>query len=185
MEITFLTGNADKINSAKAVFDQFPQIELLNEKVETVEIQSMDVQEVAEYAVVEAANRLGKGVFKLDSGYYFKGLNNYPGALVKYFNNALSSEDIIGLLRDKSKIVIVRECLSFCKPGGNPVSFIAELEAEIISEPQGEGGSIDKIIRYKGFEKPQAASNYDEIVKYWNSELDHYKQFAEYLTSSM
>lgn len=34
MEITFLTGNADKINSAKAVFDQFPQIVLLNEKVD-------------------------------------------------------------------------------------------------------------------------------------------------------
>ena len=78
MQVTFLTGNQNKINSAKSAFSKYPEIELVHEKTETIEIQSLDVQEVAEYAVIEASNRLGKNVFKLDVGYYFEALNGYP-----------------------------------------------------------------------------------------------------------
>ena len=80
MKITFLTGNEDKINSAIKAFEKFPQIDIEFQKVETIEIQSMDVKEVSEFAVKEVANRLNKSVFKVDTGYYFKGLNGYPGA---------------------------------------------------------------------------------------------------------
>lgn len=181
MKITFLTGNEDKINSAIKAFEKFPQIDIEFQKVETIEIQSMDVKEVSEFAVKEVANRLNKSVFKVDTGYYFKGLNGYPGALVKFFNKALSSEDILTLLKGKSNDVCVKECLSFCEPGKDPVSFLVSLNAVILNSPEGEGGSIDRIIKYEGFEHSQAASDYSEIIKYWNKKLNHYERLANYL----
>ncbi len=183
MEITFLTGNKDKINSAKRVFEKFPQVDIKFQKVETIEIQSMDVQEVAEFAVKEAVNRLNKSVFKVDTGYYFDGLNGYPGALVKFFDKYLTSEDILALLEGKSRNVCVRECLSFCEVGKEPISFVVDLNAKILNSPEGEGGSIDRIIQYEGFEHSQAASNYSDIVEYWSNKPNPYEQLAKYLVS--
>jgi len=184
-EIIFLTGNQDKINSAREVFKDYPELVLNTQKVDVPEIQSMDVCEVAEYSVRYACEKLNAPVFKVDCGYYFEGLNGFPGALVKYFDRSISSEDLVTLLNGKSKKVIVRECLSYCERGDNPVSFTAELEAVIAGKPEGEGGNIDRLIVYESFEKPQAACDYDKIVAYWNEKLTHYKDFAEYLTEKI
>ncbi len=182
-EITFLTGNKDKINSAGEVFKDYPSLVLKIQDVDLPEIQSIDVKEVAEYYVKVACKKLNKPVFKTDCGYYFEGLNGFPGALVKYFDRNISSQDLLKLLENKSKKVIVRECLSYCEPGKVPVSFIAELQANIASKPKGNGGTIDKLIVYEGFKKPQAACDYDKIIAYWNARLTHYKDFANYLTN--
>jgi len=181
-EITFLTGNQDKINSAREVFKNYPELTLNIQQIEIPEIQSMDVKEVAEYFVKCACKRLKVPVFKVDCGYYFQGLNGFPGALVKYLNISISSKDLIALLNGKSKKVTVRECLSYCEPGSDPISFIAELEAVISAKPEGKGNAIDRLIVYQGFEKPQAACDYNEVVAYWNKKLTHYRDFANYLT---
>ena len=182
-EIVFLTGNQNKLNSAKEVFKKYPKILITNLETETIEIQSLDVVKVAEYAVKEAANRLNMNVFKMDCGYYLEGLNGFPGPLAKYFVNTFSSEEIVKMLEGKSHKLTVKECLSYCEPGGNPISFVASVNAVISEKPEGEeGSSMDKLIIYEGFSTTQAASNYDDIVKYWNENLDHYKRFAEYIT---
>ncbi len=181
IKITFLTGNKHKVASAKRVFDKYPQIELNVLKTQTVEIQSMNVEEVAKYTVWEAANRLKIPVFKMDSGYYFTGLNGFPGAFIKYFTQSLTSEDILRLLQGKSREVIVKESLAYCEPGKDPIAFAAQIIAKIGTKPMGQGSSIDKLIIYKGFDKPQAVCNYNKIVDYWNKHLDHYEKFAKWL----
>ncbi len=180
-KITFLTDNQDKINSAREVFKSYPELVLKTQKIDLFEIQSTDVQKVAENFVKCACEKLGKPVFKVDCGYYFEGLNGFPGALVKYFDKSISSEDLVALLDNKSKRVTIRECLSYCEPSNSPISFIAELGATIAAKPEGEGGNINRLIVYEGFEKPQAACDYRKIVTYWNQKLTHYKDFANYL----
>ncbi len=180
-KITFLTGNKFKIQSAKTAFKKYPEIELLTLKTHTVEIQSLDVEEVAKYTVWEAANRLKIPVFKMDSGYYFTGLNGFPGPFIKYFVQSLTSEDILRLLQNKSKEVIIKESLAYCEPGQDPIAFTAEIKAQIAQKPMGQGSSVDRLIVYEGFDKPQAACNREEIIKYWNKHLNHYEQFAKWL----
>jgi len=180
-KVVFLTGNQDKIKSAQEVFKEYPGFLLLTQKIDVPEIQSLDVQEVAEYAVKWACEQLNEPVFKVDCGYYFEGLKGFPGALVKYFESTFSSEDILSLLGNKSRVVHVRECLSYCEPEREPASFVSQLEATIAQKPAGEGGSIDRLIVYKGFSRPQAACDYNQIVAYWNEHLTHYQKFADYL----
>lgn len=180
IEITFLTGNKDKIQSAKEVFKHYPII-LLNQKIEIPEIQSLDVEEVARSSVKYAVNILKKNIIKVDCGYYFEAFNGFPGALVKYFEKSFSSEDILKLLEGKSRNVVVRECLAYASPEGEIKTFLSETKATIAYKPEGDGGSIDKLIIYPGFSKPQAACKYSEIVKYWNKTLTHYKDLAEFL----
>jgi len=185
IEVTFLTGNQHKIASAKRVFDKYPQIKLKTLKTHTVEIQSLDAEEVAKYTVYEASNRLGIPVFKMDSGYYFEALNGFPGALVKYFNMGLSSEDILKLLEGKSRKVIVKESLAYCEPGKEPVVFTAQITARIGTKPMGQGSSVDRLIIYEGFDKPQAVCDKDKIIEYWNKHLDHYERFAQWLVGDV
>jgi len=179
-QIIFLTRNQDKINSAREAFKDYPELVLKIRKIDVPEIQSMDVCEVAEYSVKCACAKLNLPVFKVDCGYYFEGLNGFPGALVKYFDRSISSEDLVNLLNGKSKKVTIKECLSYCEPGNDPVSFMSELEATVAAKPEGKGGAIDRLIVYEGFKKPQAACDYNEIVAYWNKKLTHYRDFANY-----
>lgn len=182
-EIIFLTGNQDKIHSAQKVFaDYTDTICLKTKKIKIPEIQSMEVQEVAENSVYTACKKLNRPVFKVDCGYYFVGLHGFPGALVKYFDKSISSNDLLRLLEGKSKKVVVRECLSYCEPGKNPVSFVEEIIAQIADRPQGKGGTIDKLIIYKGFNKPQAACEYNSVIEYWNKNLHHYEKLVHYLS---
>jgi len=180
-EIIFLTENKEKIDSARAVFDLLPNITLKNVKLSLPEIQSMDVEEVVRYSVSEAVKILNAPVFKVDCGYYFEGLNNFPGALVKYFNQSFSTEDILKILEGKSRKVIIRECLAYAEPEKKIKTFVVQVTATIAETPMGDGGSIDRLVIYEGFDKPQAACDYNDIVKYWNKTLTHYKQLAEYL----
>ncbi len=124
-------------------------------------------------------------VFKVDAGYYLDGLNGYPGALVKYFVQALTSKDILKLLQGKSREVRTRENLAFCKPGEEPVTFTSELTAHIASELEGIGCSLDRLIIYDGFRHAQAASDYKEVVRYWNAHLTPYRNFATWLVENL
>jgi len=181
IEIVFLTGNKDKLQSACEVFKSYP-IRLLNQKMEIPEIQSLNVEEVARYSVEYAVNIIKKNVIKVDCGYYFEAFNGFPGALVKYFERSFSSDDILKLLEGKSRNVVIRECLAYASPEGEVKTFLSESKATIAYKPEGIGGSIDKLIVYPGFNKPQAACKYSEVVKYWNKTLTHYKDLAEFLT---
>jgi XTP/dITP diphosphohydrolase len=181
-KLTYITGNQDKINSAKEVFSRYPNIELVNKKIETPEIQSLDVKEVAEYSVKYASKELQTPVMKMDCGYYLEALNGFPGPLVKYFQNSITVDDLLKLLEGKSRMITIKECLSYCEPNSEPVSFVAEIEATMAMSPAGEGSVFDKLVIYKGFDMPQAACNYDKIVAYWNDHLDHYKRLADWLS---
>ena len=179
--VTFVTGNKEKWDSAKKALENYP-IELLQEKFETPEIQSRDVCEIAGYSAHYAAKNLGVPVIKTDCGYYITALNGFPGPFVKYFNQALTSEDILQLMKNKpNREIVVRECLAYAKPNRKPVLFFSEVKSHLAEKAEGEGSPIDKLIIYEGFNKPQAACDYDKIVEYWGKHLTHHHDFARYL----
>lgn len=78
-QVTMVTGNLGKLRIAKEIFKAY-NIELLHEKMDTFEIQSMDVCEVSKYSALYASKKLNKDVIKSDVGYYIE---------VKWFSRSI------------------------------------------------------------------------------------------------
>ena len=182
--VTFVTGNKDKWNSAKKALEKYP-IELLQQQLETPEIQSMDVGEIAGYSASYAAKELGVPVIKTDCGYYITALNGFPGPFVKYFNQSLTAEDILQLMKNNPiREVIVRECLAYAAPNQEPALFFSKDKATLAHKAVGNahGNSpLDRLLIYEGFSKPQAACDYDKILEHWSKHFTHYHDFAKLL----
>ena len=84
-EIIMVTGNAGKYKIAKDIFIE-KGLNLIQEKIETPEIQSYNVEDVSAYSALYAAKELNKPVIKSDVGYFIPALNGFPGPFVKYIN---------------------------------------------------------------------------------------------------
>ena len=69
--ITYVTGNWAKIASAKQALEPL-DVQVDNVKLETPEIQSDDVVDVAKFSAKWAANELNKPVIKNDTGFFVK-----------------------------------------------------------------------------------------------------------------
>lgn len=67
--LVYVTGNEIKFNVASKTFKN-TGITLLQKKLETPEIQSKSVQEVAKYSASWASEKLGKPVIVTDAGFF-------------------------------------------------------------------------------------------------------------------
>ena len=179
--ITFVTGNNGKWAIAKDIFATYG-LALDQAKMETPEIQSSDVQDVATYSARYAAQRLNKPVIKSDVGYYISALNGFPGPLIKYINQMLTSEDLLRLMAgEENRIMIIRECLAFATPDGFTKSFIHEQKTTLAQQAEGTGSSIDKIMILDGFNKTRGACSPEEVADFWKKSLTLYHDMAQFL----
>ena len=106
------TGNIGKYNIANNIFKE-KGLNLMQEKIETPEIQSYNVEDVSAYSALYASKTLNKPVIKSDVGYFISALNGFPGPFVKYINGMLSSEEILKLMENKvDRTIILKECLT-------------------------------------------------------------------------
>ena len=94
-EIEFLTSSQYKFNQVKAIIPQLEQT-----TIEIEEIQSLDQQEVTYYKLFSGAKVFqdSRSIIVEDTGVYFKGLNNFPGPLIKWMCVSMSIHEIAELV---------------------------------------------------------------------------------------
>ena len=180
MKLYYVTGNELKVKLAKKVFEKM-NIEVIQEDIDTPEIQSLDCKEVAEYSAQYAATLLDKPVMKNDSGFCIEALHNFPGALAKYAEGTLGAEGIVKLLEGKdNRNCFWVEVLSYCEPNGKPVSFTS-LTYGTISEKivLGRGYEYDKIFIPK--DETRTFSQMSEEEQIDTFDTDAYLKLADYL----
>lgn len=180
-KVTFITTNEGKWNISRRVLSEY-KIELLRENLETPEIQSFDAKDVAIYSAEFAAEKLQRPVIKTDVGYYINSLNGFPGPFIKYINNWLSSDDILTMLKDKiDRTVLIKEYLAFSEPGRKTLVFVAKDMGKIAQKAEGQGSAIDKILIRERQNQVQALYSASEMLDYWSKNLDHFRDFGEYI----
>jgi len=117
------------------------KIELEQIEIDTPEIQSMDVKEVASFSAEWAANKLGKAVIKEDSAFCIEALNNFPGTFAAYIDKTIGEDGIMklmnGIKNRRAKYVLAA---AYCVPGGKPIVEFEELNGVISEKLEGKFG---------------------------------------------
>jgi len=176
-----VTGNLGKWKIASDIFKKY-NVELLQEKMDTPEIQAFDVEEVSEFSAKYAALKLNKPVIKSDVGYYIEELNGFPGPFLKYINSYLTGEQILKLMDGKTnRTILLKECLTFATPSGETKSFTNVEKATLSNEAMGDGSAFDRIVIFENDELPKSMNSEEKNFKHFEESLVLYDQMAKYL----
>lgn len=182
MDIIYVTGNNLKFEIAKKVFDG-SKVNLIQKKLDTPEIQSVDVSDVSTYSAKWASKKLNSSVIVTDAGFYINSLRGFPGPYIKYINNWLSAEDILKMLEDKEdRSICIKECLVYCSKDGEIKIFEHEIKGEITNKIKcDKGSSIDRIVIPESLNCTIAELTEKEAIVFWsrNSNDKDFKEWIE------
>lgn len=160
-------------------------ITLERKSIDTPEIQSKSVEEIAEFSANWASQQLNQPVVVLDVGYYIEALNGFPGPFIKFINEWFSADDFLNLLQGKSsRRVVIRDCLAYCTPNDKPVVFCQVYHGEIaVKAGRLKGSPIDQVFIPSGYSKPISEIPADELITYW-SNATIWQELRQYLEGS-
>jgi len=182
MEITYVTTNYSKIQTARELLEPLG-FKVNNIKMETIEIQSDEIEEVAKFSAKWASEKLKCNVLKNDTGLCIEALDGFPGPYTHYIGNKLDDNDILKLMEEKqNRKAYFKEVLAYCEYGKEPITFTGITEGILSREKQGESGWVfDYIFIPKGESKTLASFPEEVRYKYWDTLV--YGKLAEYLKS--
>ena len=180
MKITLVTGNWAKIAQAKEFLEPLG-IVVDNVKMDTVEIQADNVEEVAAYSAKWASDKLKANIVKNDTGIVIDELKGFPAAYTHYISDTIGEDGILKLMKGvenrKARFI---QSLAFCEYGKEPVVFKSITEGSIAKRKSGKyGWSWDFIFIPEGQSKTLANFPDSKRLKLWND--TGYKQLVEYL----
>lgn len=179
-KITYVTGNWAKIASARQILEPLG-IEVDNIKMDTVEIQADDVEDIAKYSAKWASEQLKCDVLKNDSGLFVEALKGFPGPYTHYADDTLGEDGLLKLLAgEENRRAYFKEVLAYCEYGKEPITFVGITPGTIALEKSGTyGWSWDFVFIPDGSEKALACYPDEERWKFWS--LDSYKKLVDYL----
>lgn len=104
-EITFITGNANKLKEVQMLLapdasNIEPTFILVNQELDLDEVQDTDLEEIAMHKCRQAASLVGpnKPVFVEDTALCFDEFNGLPGAYIKWFVKSMGLPKIVKML---------------------------------------------------------------------------------------
>ncbi len=146
--LTFITGNANKSKQ----LSHYLGIPLDHQKLDLIEIQSLDLVEIITHKAREAYAQIKRPVIVDDFSLVISAMGQLPGPFVKYFLSELGTKgicDIVAGLNDTSARGSVH--IGYCD-GGDPLLFSGSISGHISQAPRGECGfGCDPILIPEGY----------------------------------
>jgi XTP/dITP diphosphohydrolase len=184
--IHFITSNPAKVKLAQQRFDPY-KISVIQSSNSLTEIQSLDVNEVAQDKARQMIVAMDQPFIIEDSGLIIKALSNFPGALFKPIIDSIGPKKILKLLDENdSREITVISTLIFGNPHTEEIKiFTGSYSGTLSLSMQGEnnrGWKVSPIFIPKGSSKTLAQMSETE----WNLFLedfkkdDHYEKFGEF-----
>lgn len=182
MDIYYVTGNKGKVDLINMIYKDM-DVNIIQENMETPEIQSVDCKDVAKFSAEYAANLLGKPVLKNDSGLVIEELNGFPGAYAKCMEEMLGEDGFLKLMEGKTnRRCYWVEALAYCEPNHEPIVFESLSYGRIADTPRGSRGyPYDKIFIPDGDTRTFAEMTEDEQLKCFDTKA--YMDLLKYLIS--
>lgn len=144
-------------------------VELEQLKLETPELQDMNVCEVAKFSARWAADKLQRPVMLNDAGFFIVALKGFPGVFAAYADKTISTEGIMKLMEGvKDRRAYFVEATAYCEPGKEAIVETDELHGTIADKPSGEHGWFtDMFFIPEGKDKTMAHWDDKERIHLW------------------
>ena len=177
-QVTFITGNQVKAD----FLAKFLGVTIKHKKLDLDEIQSVNLEEVAERKARQAYKILGSPVLVEDVGLVFKSLGKLPGPFIKWFELELGLERICRLVDGLDSRDAVGEVVFCYFDGQKSVLFHGKIEGLISDRPRGSKYfGWDPIFIPSGADKTLAQMNEAETEKYSLRTTTVYPQIKKFL----
>ncbi len=156
---TLITANEHKARQ----LNDWLGIEILHEKVDLDEIQSLDLREVVEHKVRQAYKVVGRPILVEDVALTFTAFGQLPGPLVKWFEKGSSLETMCRMLDSFDDRSAVAHTMYGLYDGVELQVFEGFMRGTIASTPRGTGGfGFDSIFINDG--QTQTRAELDEVT---------------------
>ena len=182
-KIILVTGNMKKLISARQFLEPYGFI-VDNEKMDTTEIQSNSIEDIAAFSAKEASDKLKCTVLKNDTGFFIEALGGFPGPYTHYVMEKIGTDGLLKLMRGKTnRKAYYMESFAYCEYGREPIVFNSITRGNLANRKSGKYGMrIDPIFIPEGHDKTMANYNDDERFKLWNTNA--YDEIAKYVLNN-
>ena len=139
-EIYFVTSNEDKFNEIRMIASEYGvNLKRLNEK--PAEIQSDNLEEIANYSLIQVLAKKRLPVFVEDTGLFIETLKGFPGPYSSYVFRTVSFEGILKLTQNiRNRRAYFLSVIAYCEPPLKPILFTGKINGVITFENRGSGG---------------------------------------------
>ncbi|MBT4604258.1 non-canonical purine NTP pyrophosphatase [archaeon] len=147
MTLYFITGNKHKLDEAKLILGD----DLQSTKLDLTEIQSMDSKVIISHKLKEAIKlHPDKHLFCEDVFFNIKSLNNFPGPLIKWWNQTINNQLTSDLIKQFDDYSAIAGAMIGYWDTKKMHFFEGKVEG-IITQPKGESGfGFDPIFQPDG-----------------------------------
>lgn len=181
MNVTFITGNQDKVNYLARVLGMKVQ----HQKIDLDEVQSEDLEKIVEHKVRQAYSIINEPVIVDDVALGFTVLGGLPGPFIKFFVEQPDGlEKLCRMLDGFADRSATGICTIGYYDGTRLRLFTGKIEGAIADYPKGEQGyGWDKIFIPEGYggktRAELSSESYDELYQV----IRPVAQLREFLTS--
>ena len=137
-KIYFATCNTGKVKYVQEVLKKY-DIDVSHYKLDLIEPRSNDLEEIAVAKVKQAFNLINKPCIAIDSGFYIKELNNFPGSYVNFALETIGIEGILRLIADEKRDCCFNNCLVYFDDIlENPIIFNSKVNGQLAVSKKGK-----------------------------------------------
>ena len=164
VKITFITNTAGKAREAQEILGK--NFMVTHKKVDLDEIQTIDGKKVIEKKAREAFSILKGPVLVEDTSLYFNAWKGLPGALVRWFLDAVGCEGICKMMKNEKNRTAYAESAMAFYDGKNMKTVTGRVDGRVPIIPRGDKGfGWDPIFIPNGYKKTFAEMGMEEKSK--------------------
>lgn len=184
MKLYFATGNRGKFEEARRILTECNvELEMLP-AAPKLEVQSMDVREVAKWAAYTAYLATGLPIVVEDTGLYIDALGGFPGALAAHVYKTIGLRGVLKLLEgvEDRRARFVTAVVAIIPP--HVIEATGVVEGVITREPRGASGfGFDPIFEPLGAGKTFAEMSVEEKNR-WSHRGRAFRKLCEELRNA-
>ncbi len=148
MAIIFVTSSKNKFDEVASIIDG-----LLKQPLELPELQELDAHNIISAKITAAREKISGDIIVEDTGLYIRGLNGFPGPLVKWMLSSIGTQGIFEIIGKLPSQKAEAKTIIGCARGESVYYFEGKIIGTIVA-PRGDNGfGWDEIFQPEGSNK--------------------------------